>query len=93
MKKIQRSYNRLGPRTWFVYLATLTASLWILVEAIDVQWVTTSVVAIISINFLGFLAAFVITYVLKFPTDGGYRDPEIRAEFGQDPVDLKSNAN
>ena len=34
----------------------------------------------ILINAFGFLVAIFITKVLKFPTDGGYRDPEIRKE-------------
>lgn len=40
--------------------------------------------AVLAINMIGVVAAVIVTQVLRFPRDGGYRDPEIRAEFGQD---------
>lgn len=39
---------------------------------------------IVGVNCLGLFAAWLVTKVLKFPTDGGYRNPEIRREMEEE---------
>lgn len=42
-----------------------------------------ALVAVLLINGIGIFAGLFVTKVLGFPTDGGFRTPEIRAEYGQ----------
>ncbi len=46
-----------------------------------------ALVAVVLINGIGIFAGMFVTKVLGFPTDGGYRTPEIRAEYGQDVIE------
>ncbi len=43
-------------------------------------WLLTILAVVLAINLMGAIAAVTITKLLGFPTDGGYRDPEISGE-------------
>ena len=38
--------------------------------------------AVLLANFAGAVTALVVTFVLRFPRDGGFRDPEIECQTG-----------
>ncbi|MFT5303300.1 MAG: hypothetical protein ACI814_004119 [Mariniblastus sp.] len=80
----QGGVKRLVFRTRFVYVLTLLVCVWVL--AYSLNWIDymAPLLAVLAINMIGVVAAVIVTQVLRFPRDGGYRDPEIRAEFGQD---------
>jgi uncharacterized membrane protein len=78
----QRKIN-LKLRTHLVFALTLAACVIFLAIAIRFDGLTSGLAALIAINLLGVFAAYIVTSVLKFPRDGTYREPEIRAEHSE----------
>lgn len=66
---------------WLFGLITIVA----LIVAILTQstWISSWLYSAVLINLIGFAAGYFITHVLNFPRDGGYRNPEIRAQSGE----------
>ena len=46
--------------------------------AYQAYWMTGLVATVLVMNFIGAVVAFVLTRGFGFPTDGGFRDPELR---------------
>ena len=84
MRRIQFSIKTL-------LIITLLVSICLALMAFNQTFALYVVLSIAVANAIGIGVALLITHVLRFPTDGGFRDKEIRApEKKCDPISLEA---